>query len=267
MKYFTFIIFLLLSIFVNAQMNMEEISYIPSHSGYYNNLIVKGDAKINEIYTYPFDVISYGSRLQVKALSPAQIFIGLISVSTGTVSLYSTFSLDDVSGWQIETPHIDRSGKTASPSPIPLRMDGGNLSLSRSGSSPSLLKIDPIYFEPSVGKTPLLSIRTENFNFSTTNGVAPFVDNLYIFGMRIPDCQNKYYWQPVKVEGVLHYILACNNTGCKNPEYEEACLQKNGGAKSSDPFTNQYSWNTSNPPNCYCEKNSVNINIDDPTDF
>ena len=39
MKYFTIIVFLFLSTFAFSQLNMEEVSYVPSPSGYYNSLI------------------------------------------------------------------------------------------------------------------------------------------------------------------------------------------------------------------------------------
>ena len=47
MKYFTLICFLFLALIANAQTIVDEISYVPSASGYYNNLIVKGNANIH----------------------------------------------------------------------------------------------------------------------------------------------------------------------------------------------------------------------------
>ena len=265
MKYFTFIVFLLISVFVNAQMNMEEISYIPSHSGYYNNLVVKGNTKINEIVTYPFNVVSYGSFLTLN--SSSKMHIGTVYVSTGTAALYSNFSVDDVAGWSIVVPGYEpeRGTKVSTVQPIALRMDGGNLSLSRSGAAASLLKIDPITFEPASAKTPLLTIRTENFNYPVPSDIKfhAIVKNLYLFGMKVPSCTGGYYWQPVKAGGKLYYILACNTTTCVNPEYEEACLKKNNDSVG----WSRYVWDVSEAPNnCYCRDTTqgVGVIIDDP---
>ena len=95
MKHFiTLITFLSLTIFVNAQLNMEEISYNPSPTGYYDNLVVKGNVYIQNLATDIFDVISYGSVLDFKTPNK-DIYIKKLTIPnnndrTVTVALSST---------------------------------------------------------------------------------------------------------------------------------------------------------------------------------
>lgn len=243
MKYFTFIVFLFSAIILNAQMSMEEISYIPSRSGYYNNLVVKGNVKINELSTHPFDIVTYGSYLKFNVDNNSRMFAN-ISISTGTAVLNSDFNVNEVGAWSISVP-----GTTSTTSPITLNMNGGSLSVSKSNASSSL-QINSISFQAPETQTPTLNIRTEDFTLGTD--AIPVVDNLYILGMKIPGpnpssapvnqkCQNGYYWQPVKaINGNTYTILACNMSACSNPEGEEACLR--------DGKT----WDTSSAPTCSC---------------
>lgn len=282
MKYFTFIVFLFLSVFASAQLTMEEISYVPSPSGYYNNLVVKGNANINEVLTTPFNIVSYGSLLKVYVnqgiddpSKASKMYIGLVNVSTGTAVLYSDFSADQVSNWtQIvvpSEPEIPQS-KAADLQDVQITMDGGYLSLSRSNGD-SYLKIDAISFEPSLGKTPKLTIRTEDFIYNDT-GVKQFyptVENLYLFDMKLPNCSGGYYWQTVPVtessNTKCYSVLACNTTSCNNPEFEEACLQKNAPGRGSTPDPTIAYWDTTNAPNCRCVKNGIDITPSSATWF
>jgi len=231
MKYFTFIVFLFSAIILNAQMSMEEISYIPSRSGYYNNLVVKGNVKINELSTHPFDIVTYGSYLKFNVDNNSRMFAN-ISISTGTAVLNSDFNVNEVGAWSISVPSASATG------PITLNMNGGSLSVSKSNANSSL-KINSISFQAPETQSPTLNIRTEDFILGSD--AIPIVDNLYILGMKIPTCQNGYYWQPVKAQnGNTYTILACNMTTCSNPEGEEACLR--------DGKT----WDTSSAPTCSC---------------
>lgn len=225
MKYFTFILFLLSAVILNAQMSMEEVSYIPSPSGYYNNLIVKGNADINELVTRSFDVQSYASFLNLETTS-SKIFINNLSISTGTVALFSEYAISDI----MPDPLTGAKGTT---SPIKITMHGGNLSVDRSqtGSSTNLNISDLSFADEIQGKTPELKARTSNmvFDYSLANNNSFFVKNLYILGMKVPSCPRGYYWQDVRIGdgNQVYTILACNTTLCQYPYTEEQCYQQN----------------------------------------
>lgn len=253
MKYFTFFLLLFSAVILNAQLNMEEIAYIPSPSGYYNNLVVKGNANINEIRTYPFDVHSYSSFLNLEiSTTTSKIYISNLNVSTGTVALFSEFDVNDVNGWAIQEPDPQRA---ESPSAATIYMSGGNLSVARSQNSSASLNIGLISFGDAIeGKTPKLQVRTKYFQYFNSIVQSDFiVDNLYIMGMRVPNCRDNgghYYWQnvPVKVNGSteIRTVLACSTNNCPNPEQEESCLSHNTKFEQ-----NRYRWNLESNP-CAC---------------
>ena len=249
MKYFTFILFLFSVVILNAQMSMEEISYIPSPSGYYNNLVVKGDVNIKEISTYPFNVHSYASFLDLEiSTDTAKIYISNLRVSTGTVALFSEFDINTVNNWSIHEPNPERSEP---PQAANIYMSGGSLSLAQSTNSSASLNIGSITFgDAIVGKSPRLYVKTQDFQYNGAIIETDFiVDNVYIMGMKIPSCPHKYYWQNVPVTGISDpfSVLACNTTTCSiaQQQGEEACLSKNTNGQ------NRYQWNTQSHP-CEC---------------
>ena len=272
MKYFTLTLFLLLTVVLNAQLNMEEISYVPSPSGYYNNLVVKGNVNIAEMVTYPFNVQSYGSFLHVKVnpSSTSKLYIGQLNVSNGTVALFSEFTVAQNNSWSINVPN--QPAQREALNYIPITMNGGNLSVSKSNATDSPLNISALTFNLPMAETPTMKIRTKDLQYAVKDKdeiIMPFeTQELYILGMKVPRCTGEgggYYWQPVKVGSIFYNILACNTTGCNNPEYEEACLQRNNDSVGWD----RYVWDTTDPNNCYCKDNTqgTQINIPKPDDY
>lgn len=213
MKYFITVIFSLLTIVVNAQLSMEEISYIPSPSGIYDNLIVKGNARIHEVQTRPFNIQSYSSVLNFN--SP-KMFVANINVpSTGTVSLSSTEAVSNFTNLGITNP-----GAANNINRPKIIMNGGNLIITKDQYQNPSLVVDEFYFLSTGNKN--LTVKTRDVEYPNLCGLK--TEHLYIMGMQVPSCYYKYYWQPVKVGSKSYTVLACNMTACQNPEQEEACL-------------------------------------------
>lgn len=206
MKHFIFVVLLMLAIAANAQMNVEEISYVPSRSGFYNNLIVKGDATINKILTDPFDIRSYGSLLRLN-FPTSTIQINNLTVSTGTA-----YILNGTDPSKVYT----------------ITLNGGNLSVSRfpNQSGDTILQIPKFWIRAPETETVITStVRTETYVDQQHN-----VRDVYILGMRTI-FNGISYWQPVKVtksDGTenKYTILAYSNAGY-NKQKQEVCLRKN----------------------------------------
>ncbi len=210
MKHFLLFTFLLLAIFVNAQ-NVEDIFYVPSSSGNYTNLIVKGNANINNLNSGTFDIHSYGSLLTIrlaKAASKINIENLFITASTGTATFVAPkYGLSDIPNDYIKAGYLSYYRS----------VDTGNVALNI--ASVSLPQIN--------GKDIAMDFNAHNVNATSYDKV--YVNHLEIFGMTVPvTCPNNYYWQTVKVtEGTTDYtfnILACNTTNCPNPQKEEECV-------------------------------------------
>ncbi len=227
MKHFIFVVLLLLTVAVSAQMNIEQVAYIPSRSGFYNNLIVKGNATINNLSTNPFNIVTHGS-LTTLNIPNSTIKISQVNVSTGTVSQEGSA--------YIQMPSSDNLITS-------FGINGGSLSVSRTPTasetpSNTTLKINAI-LHPLTEQVPTLYMRTQDFNDLLFANI-----NLYIFGMKYPS-QPKY-WQPVKIGSKKYEILAIEgDLNCDHPEREEVCLRKNiqECQSSSDPNCwNTYRW-------------------------
>ena len=122
---------------------------------------------------------------------------------------------------------------------IPITMNGGNLSVSKSNTTDTDLVIGSINFNASGGKSPVFNLKTNTLNYNLSH---PFkAENVYIMGMKVPACEHGYYWQTVPVGENSYTVLACNMTNCPNPQDEENCLHQPGKF-----------WNTSNAPNSDC---------------
>lgn len=231
MKYFTIFIFLFLSIIASAQLSMEEISYIPSPSGYYTNLVIKGNTNIKNLKTNSFNVQSYASFLNVNIAESSILSISTITVSTGTVALFSDFPASQINSWPVN-PHLTKSGIDTS-LPINVYMQGGNMSLGRtsSNSNSGQISVDTIAFPSNFGnKTPKLTVKTIDLDYPYNN-TSVLVEDLYVMGMHVPfnNC-SRLFWSPVYInEGQMLsgvFVLACSNSACVNPEGEELCLQQ-----------------------------------------
>ena len=226
MKYFTLILFLFSTILLNAQtaqpVAMEEIAYIPSRSGYYNNLVVKGNVHINRLQSFPVDMAVYSSLLKVNMETKTEVSV---TISTGTAII----DVDDggtTSGNNQQTP------KTIVEYGVPIHFEGGYVSISsfddEESHRPSLEVLR--YNFPSDGAT--IDIKTENAKFkqlentdSTSMFMTPgggglnnyvHVKDLHIFGMKFPIChggtsqKNQWKWTPVSLpDNTIVYILSC----------------------------------------------------------
>lgn len=208
MKYFTIIVFLFLSTFAFSQLNMEEVSYVPSPSGYYNSLIVKGDVYINKLRSNTsFDVISYSSFLDMEVLPPSSSQISILQISTGTL---------------VVDNYVD-------PNTITINLRGGSVSFYPSNYGSTVR----------IGNTTLQDITSPNvfnihaqtvtFKGNNENRNANF---LYLMGMRVPPyltvdgCEQSYYWQSLKVGNTSYSVLACRTLTCSSYATEESCLQQ-----------------------------------------
>ncbi len=205
MKYFSIFVFLFLTLIANAQLTMEEIAYVPSASGYYNSLIVKGDVNIKELWTYPLNIQSYGSFLDVT-IKNSGTAISSITVSTNTfVSLKNTYLPSGA------TPtHL-----------VNMQMNGGKISLQQdniSNNNKYHLKIGDItkIYELSQGST--ITYKTERFTYpDETTDISDIkalpVKNLYIMGMKVPYCNGKTKWIQANMltSDVSFQVLYCDN--------------------------------------------------------
>ncbi len=207
MKHFiTLFTFLFLTILVNAQLNMEEISFVPSPSGTYDNLVVKGNVFINNLETSTFDIQSYSSSFTLNVPSK-RIYINRLTVPNGTVALSVTNDIGNTNpSWSIVAPND--TGVLATP--LEIAMNGGNLSISSiSSSNPAKFRLNALNF---TGSNPTLDVQA--IQSSITDNV--HVSNLYIMGMRVPDCSGGYAWQTIQVgsdsDATNYTVLACNNS-------------------------------------------------------
>ena len=224
MKYFIIIIFSFLTIVVNAQLNMEEIAYVPSPSGYYNNLVVKGNSRIHELRTSPFNIQSYSSVLDLNLSTTSAIFIQNLTVaSSGTVGLSSSLPITQFANLSIQNPG------GANPVTRPqIGMNGGNLIITRStaGQDPTL-SIQSFTFQSTDNK--FMNVRTRDISYQGISDINFLAEQLYIMGMQVPPCPHGYFWTTVTVAPDSQYtVLACNQTSCTNPEQEEACVTQTG---------------------------------------
>lgn len=206
MKYFTLFLFLFSAIILNAQTAIEEISYIPSRSGYYNNLVVKGNVNINKILTDPLNIISYSSILDLKV--PNENFplkIESLSISTGTASI-----------------HIDSNNTTSTKELYNFVSNGGNLSIHSIGSEDTQkasMDVKLFHFpENESTSRHEIKVLTEDIGLEQLNGedlnTYVHVKNLYIFGMKFPECPQGYIWKTVKTADsveTMYTILVCND--------------------------------------------------------
>ena len=206
MKHFLFFVFLFCSLIINAQA-VEEIAYIPSSSGNYDNLVVKGDTQINELVTPAFNLHSYGSLLTVRTLNDA-IKVANLNISTGTASL-------------IFNNNTDVGTNTSK-----VTVKGGSISLTKNTTIASNVLVQELAFPKKVNVDLYLNARNAE---SKNNSTTLMVNNLFIFGMRVPECENNYYWQKVYSEqkesnkNIEYEILVCNPTKCNAADLEKTC--------------------------------------------
>lgn len=232
MKYFSAIFcFLFLTLTLQAQMIMDEVAYVPSPSGYYNNLVVQGDTYINQLITDSFNVQSYGTILTLKVASSSLLNIRKINVKNpiGSVIVKESSEEMPTTGSFPNAPSQRKGGEGDKgdegnnrqyPTYVPFNINGGSISVSSIKNGNSALELRDI----ETNATPLATIFTNDI---TNANQEPniYVDHLSIFGMDIPQCPYNYYWQKVKVGSTVYTVLACNYNGCANPQGEEACLQ------------------------------------------
>ena len=207
MKYFfTFISFLFLALTLQAQLIMEEISYVPSPSGYYNNLVVKGDVKINKFESNPFSIQAYSSILTLKVKNDHNLYIQSLDIKKANGSAYLRESDNDISA-SITEPNPARG--TQATEPIHFYLYGGTLSANGTAGSPNM----------SIGSMSLpsitdLSVQTRFINQEGTDYMN--VQTLYILGMDVPRCNGEYRWQRVRVgtgtgNTNIYTVLTCSN--------------------------------------------------------
>ena len=244
MKYFVFVIFVFSALVLNAQMNIEEIAYVPSPTGYYNSLIVKGNAKIKELRSRPFNIHSYSSFLTVNVSSTtSSLFINKLIVSTGTAALLA--NKNNATGPTVTPP---QGSISVAGSNVAVRMNGGSLSVSKTldASAGSKINIDTLTYEPPISTGSTINFFTQDVYNDTSKAnflIVPH-DSFYIFGMKVPPCEGRgYYWQDVKVANTTFTVLACNTTNCEHPEDEEECLNR-------PMSTGNWSWNQTT---CHCD--------------
>ena len=208
MKYFILISFLFLTLIVSAQTIVDEIAYVPSASGYYNNLIVKGNTNVNKLSTETFNVQSYGSVLTINVSANSRLYIGQLSVSNEDGSVYLREGEDH--GLYFD-PRLDEENNNI------LKMQGGGiLSVNRivktKGSSGGLNVNEIKWGWDKSEEGRRLEINAHDIR-SESNELN--VKKLYIFGMEIPTCGENYYWQKVKVDNNYYGdgVLACDTSG------------------------------------------------------
>ena len=230
MKNFLFIIFLFFAIITNAQV-YEEISYIPSASGNYDNLIVKGNSNIRELITAPFNIHSYSSILNVR-VDPATTIINNLNVQGADASASFIFNAKE-----------DMSANTAD-----FVISGGKITFYKALSDDlnNSVKINGITFNNS--STAKIVFSTRDFRAIDKKSEVR-TNSITIYGMDIPYCQNKHYWQTVHVGNTDYQILVCNQSNCTKPtpkgdqgtdRDEDYCwdvLHKNNPARYWDPTT------------------------------
>lgn len=225
MKYFAFIIFLFSAIVLNSQVTIEEVAYIPSASGYYNNLIIKGDVNINKLKTDTFNIQSYGSILDINVSDGSRLFINTLRIPhrNGSAALLSNQDESNYnnSNFSVVVPNNppNRSTPPSPPSSEPdftnfhtVNMSGGALSLSktRDADSSSQIQVRNLNFM-SNSKSPTLNIKVRDvYSIFADNSLQ--VNELYIFGMKVPQCPGNYYWTNVTVGRTQYTVLACDTS-------------------------------------------------------
>ena len=221
MKYFVFVVFLFSAIVLNSQVTVEEVAYIPSASGYYNNLIVKDNVKINKLKTDTFNVQSYGSILDINVAADSRLLINTLKVMHQNASAALLSNQDESSyNASVTTPSNPPNNRsTPEPPPSPqtnsltyhtVNMSGGSLSLTKTinADTSSQIQVQNLNFM-SASKSPTLNIKVRDmYSIYANNSLQ--VNDLYIFGMQVPKCPNNYYWQKVKVGSAEYIALACN---------------------------------------------------------
>lgn len=208
-QFITVITFLFLTVFVNAQLNMEEISYIPSTTGHYDNLIVKGNVYIKDLMTdNPFDIQSYGSLLTLRTGS---VYIHKLTMTGNnrTMALSSTSS--NLSDTILSNPLAPGETNSTTKQTTPFTMHGGSLSIATASGTAEeqpVLLVDSISFYPTSGR-PTYNIRTQNLNI--TKNIYVDSNGLYLMGMKVPYCTNGYKWANVTVsdDTKSYSVLAC----------------------------------------------------------
>ena len=233
MKYFfIFISFLLFSAALQAQMILEELSYVPSPSGSYNSLIVKGNTKINNLVSYTFDIQNYSSILNVNVAENSILYINNLVVSHPKGSVVLKEDIKDDGGSSIIVPVPSgpavRGGEQKGgdrTNYIPVSINGGNFSVSKiqSANDDSYVSINSFSFNEAKATSPIFYLYTDDI-ISDNSNIDLNARNLYIFGMQIPKCPYNYYWQRVKVGGATYTVLACRTSHCPNYQEEEVCV-------------------------------------------
>jgi len=240
-RFFTVICFIFISLMLHAQMAMEEIAYVPAPSGYYNNLVVKGDVTINELVTESFFIRAYSSLLKLSTKNIDTTFFYIRDVEIyhdNAVAVMKESILDNGSfNTHIAEPNSDDRASDTESENIIFYMNGGQVSATRlmnDHDSSFNFTINNVYSSSSV---PVINVTANNMSSTSTEDVR--TKGLTIFGMDVPPCPNNYYWQKVKLpSGAVYTVLACNPTVCANPEQEEQCVGQTG-----------YCWN---PLTCQC---------------
>ena len=213
MKYFfTFISFLFLALTLQAQLVMEEIAYVPSPSGYYNNLVVKGNVNIKKLDTQPFSIYAYSSILTIILKNDATLFIKNLNIDNPNGSAFLRETTN--STWEnvsIVEPDPERTEQTSS---IPFYLNGGHLSATAiAANNNNTITVTNLSLPTNL--TSLL-IQTR---FLYSEGSDPIqVKNLEIFGMEyLKSCSDYYRWQRVRVgpgsgNTNIYTVLVCNNS-------------------------------------------------------
>ncbi|MBO4707526.1 MAG: hypothetical protein J5594_03080 [Elusimicrobiaceae bacterium] len=228
MKHFIFVVLLLLTVIVNAQLAVEEIAYVPSRLGFYNNLIVKGNATINNLNTQPFNIRTHGSITTLNIPNSA-ISIPQLTIANGTVSSQG-------SAYMV-LPKLN-SGEHK----IAFGMNGGSISASRTQNvenQTANFYIQAIQHDESV--IPVLSVYTEDYIDPYTSGSG---GDIYILNMKLPMTAAGSYWQPVKIkqsDGTYKkYIILVIHPGVDGDHpKEEVCLWRNTANPSN---MGRYRW-------------------------
>ena len=206
MKQFLFIIFLFFTLFINSQ-TIEDIYYTPSASGHYDNLIVKGNVDIKKLSTATFNIHSYSSLLNLRVVN-ADNTLDIEELNVLNPNGTATFTTE---GNMTSAQANINSGFLS-------------FSFSQSGINP-IVNISGIVLPKVDVHIPTINFNTHNFTANNNANSALYVDNLEIFGMKIPQqCYNGYYWQDIKIGSNSYTVLACNTTNCPNPQKEEDCV-------------------------------------------
>ncbi len=211
-QFITVITFLFLTVFVNAQLNMEEISYIPSTTGHYDNLIVKGNVYIKDLITAkPFDIQSYGSLLTLRT-NTNHVYIHNLTMTGNNRTMALSSQSSNLTSTIMTNPLAPGETNPTNKQITPFTMHGGSLSIATANGTAvvqPVLLVESIAFYPTSGITPTYNIRTQNLNI--TDNIYVQNEGLYLMGMKVPYCIKGYVWADVTVsDGTKPYsVLAC----------------------------------------------------------